>query len=152
MAVPPSVVKIKRDSVEYVSNCDKIQYTMHELIRAALRDTGKFICKKTKDDIKAKGIRKISGRMLKSIQYWVRHKQKTPNLQVGIKPLGWYLGYYETGTSKHEKHAFLQNATKNNVAEIIKIQSQYLSALEDEAAALALIQEEEMQGDDTSEN
>lgn len=152
MGVPPSVIKIDKDGVKYISNCDRVQYTMHELIRAALRDTGKFICRKAKDDIKAIGIRKITGRMLKSIQYWVRHKQKTPNLQVGIKPLAWYLGYYETGTSKHPKYGFLQNATKNNIAEIIKIQSQYLSALEDEAMALSLIQESEMMGDDTSEN
>lgn len=148
MSVPKSVIKINKDGVQYTSNCDKVQYTMHELIRAALRDTGKYICKKTKDDVKAKGIKRITGRMLKSIQYWVRHKQKTPNLQVGIKPFGWYLGYYELGTSKHDRYDFLSNATKNNIAEIIKIQSQYLSALEDEARALSLIDESEMQGDD----
>lgn len=152
MPVPKSVVKIKKDGVEYVSNCDKVQYTLRELVRAALRDTGKFVCRETKKSVKASGIRKISGRMLKSVQYWVKWKQKTPELQVGIKPSGWYLGYFLTGTSKHTKHAFLQKAAKDNVAEIVKIQSQYLSALEDEAKALSLINENEMIGDDISEN
>lgn len=152
MAVPKSVIKINKDGVQYVSNCDRVQYTMHELIRAALRDCGKFICYETKKSVRTSGIRKITGRMLKSVQYWVRHKQKTPNLQVGIKPLGWYLGYFELGTSEHEKYAFLQKATKNNVAEIIKIQSQYLSALENEARALALINDDQTIGDDETEN
>ena len=151
MGVPPSVTKINKDGVQYISSCDRVQYTMHELIRAALRDCGKFICYETKKSIKGSGIRKITGRMLRSIQYWVRHKQKIPNLQVGIKPLGWYLGYYETGTSNHKKYAFLQNATKNNIDKIVEIQSQYLNALENEAKALALIKEQEMIGDDENE-
>lgn len=149
MGVPRSVVKINRNGVQYVSNCDRVQYTMKELIRAALRDTGKYICYETKKSIKASGLKKITGRMLKSVQYWVRWKQKIPNLQVGIKPIGWYLGYYETGTSEHKKYGFLQNATKRNIAKIIEIQSKYLSALEDEARALSLINEEEYEGDDT---
>lgn len=152
MSVPKSVIKIKKDGVQYVSSCDKVQYTLHELIRAALRDSGKFICRKTKDSIKASGIKKITGRMLRSVQYWVRHKQKTPNLQVGIKPLGWYLGYFELGTSEHRKYEFLQKSTKENIGEIIKIQSQYLSALENEAKALSLIKEDEMIGDDENED
>ena len=150
MAVPKSVVKINKDGVQYVSNCDRVQYTLHELTRAALRDAGKFICSETKKSIRASGIRRITGRMLKSVQYWVRHKQKVPNLQVGIKPSGFYLGFFELGTSEHKKYAFLQNATKENVAEIVRIESQYLSALEDEARALSLINENEMQGDDTN--
>lgn len=149
MGVPRSVVKINRNGVQFTSNCDRVQYTIKELIRAALRDTGKFICYETKKSIKSSGLKKITGRMLKSVQYWVRWKQKIPNLQVGIKPIGWYLGYFETGTSEHKKHGFLQNATKRNIAKIIEIQSKYLSALEDEAIALSLISEEEYEGDDT---
>ncbi len=38
---------------------------------------------------------------------------------------------------------------QDNTAEIIKIESQYLSALEDEAEALSLISEEDYEGDGT---
>lgn len=43
MSLPKSV-KFKKDGVVYENNVDKIKYTMHELARAALRDTGKFVC------------------------------------------------------------------------------------------------------------
>lgn len=148
MAVPKSVVKIKKDGVEYVSNCDRIQYTLTELIRAALRDTGKLICRKTKDNIRASNINQITGKSIKAVQYWVKWKQKVPMLQVGIKAFGFYIGFFETGTSEYRKYAFLQNAVKNSVAEIVKIQSQYLSALEDEAKAMSMIDESETQGSD----
>ena len=40
----------------------------------------------------------------------------------------------------------MSNTVHDNVAEIVKIESQYLSALESEARALELISEEEYQG------
>ena len=36
----PKSVKFSRNGVEFLSNCDRIQYTLKELTRAALRDTG----------------------------------------------------------------------------------------------------------------
>ena len=44
------------------------------------------------------------------------------------------------------KLGILRNTTYDNIPEIVKIESQYLSALEDEAAALQLIDEKEQQG------
>lgn len=142
MAVPKSVVKIKKDGVEYVSNCDRVQYTIHELIRAALRDAGKLICKRTRQKIK-----KRTGRGAKNVQYWVRSKQKVPDLQVGLKPGGFYLGFQELGTSKQRKIGALSESTKENIAEIQRITGQYLSAVEDENVANGLIDEGEMQGE-----
>ena len=46
MSVPKSVIKIKKGVVTYVSNVDRCAYTIQELCRAALRDTGKFVCAK----------------------------------------------------------------------------------------------------------
>ena len=43
MSVPKSVVKVKKNGVEYTSNVDAAQYYIHELNRAALRDVGKFV-------------------------------------------------------------------------------------------------------------
>lgn len=142
MAVPKSVVKIKKDGVEYVSNCDRVQYTMHELCRAALRDACKLITRRARQKI-----RKKTGKSARNIQYWVRSKQKVPDAQVGIKPGGWYLGFQELGTKKQRKIGGLSEATRENISEIQRIQAQYLSALEDEQQALSLISEEEYEGE-----
>ena len=40
----------------------------------------------------------------------------------------------------------LRNAAHDNIAQIIEIESKYLSALEDEARALSMISEEEYSG------
>ena len=40
MSVPRSVTKITKNGVEFTSNIDATIYTMNELIRAALRDSG----------------------------------------------------------------------------------------------------------------
>ena len=142
IGIPKSVVKIKRDGIEYVSSVDRVQYTLHELIRAALRDCGKLICNRTRQLIK-----KRTGRGARNIQYWVKSKQKTPNLQVGLKPGGFYLGFQELGTGNQPKIGALSEATKNNIDEIRRITGQYLSAIEDENRALELIEEGDLEGE-----
>ena len=44
------------------------------------------------------------------------------------------------------KHGILTGTVQDNIPMIVKIESKYLSALEDEAAALALISDEEYKG------
>ena len=139
MAVPQAT-KIKKGGVEILNNVDRVNYCIRELVRAALRDTGKFICSRTR-----KKIRKRTGRLLKNIQYWVRPKEN--DLQVGFKPGGFYGMYQEFGTEKQPKIGALTSSTEENIPTIIKIQAQYLSALEDEATALSKINEGEMIGD-----
>ena len=63
-----------------------------------------------------------------------------------MKPNGFYGGYQELGSSKTDKLAFLTHAVQDNIPKIIEIESQYLSALEDEAKALSLISEEDYEG------
>ena len=43
MPLPPSVTRIKKDGVEFVSSVDRCAYTIRELVRAALRDVGKYV-------------------------------------------------------------------------------------------------------------
>lgn len=140
MSLPKSV-KFTRNGVEYLSNCDRIQYTIKELTRAALRDTGKYVCKMTR-----KKIRRKTGRLAKNTQYWVRSKQETPDLQVGFKPGGFYGLYQEIGTVKYKKIAALSDSTESGVSEIQKIQQQYLSAVGTESAE-SMIDEGEYQGE-----
>lgn len=138
MAVP-SVVKFKKDGVEYTSKVDRTKYLLSELIRAALKDTGRYVCRMTR-----KQIRKRTGRLSKNTQYWVRRKSQ--DLQVGFKPGGWYGMYQELGTEKKTKIGALKNAVMLNLDEIRRIQGQYLSVIEDENRAMNLIDEAEEQG------
>lgn len=137
----PKAVKITKNGVEFVSNVERLQYTLKELERAALRDVGKLVCKRTKQKIKRR-----TGRLAKNTQYWVRSKQKIPDLQVGFKPGGFYGLYQEIGTSKAPKIGALSNTAEDNISDIIKIESQYLSGIGTEEAE-SLIKEGDYQGE-----
>ena len=146
MAIPKSITKISKDgNVTYTQSVDRVNYTIRELTRAALRDVGKYVCKQFRIAFYDR-FKKHSGRVGKYTQYWVKYKQKDIELQVGKRPNGFYDGYQELGTSKTTKHALLTHAVQDNIAKIIEIESQYLSALEDEARALSLISEEDYEG------
>lgn len=137
----PKAVKITKNGVEFVSNVERLQYTLKELERAALRDVGKLVCKRSRQKIKRR-----TGRLAKNTQYWVRSKQKIPDLQVGFKPGGFYGLYQEIGTSKAPKIGALSNAAEDNISDIIKIESQYLSGSGTEEAE-SLIKEGDYQGE-----
>lgn len=143
MPVPKSVTKISKDGVTFISNVDRVQYTLTELTRAALRDTGKFVCSKFRRSYYSV-FKRRKGRVGKYAQYWVRKREN--NLQVGVKPFAFYGLFQETGSSKTKKLGLLQKAVKENIPEIIKIQSKYLSGLENEAKALSMINESEYIG------
>ncbi len=146
MPVPPSVTKVKKDGVEFISSVDRCSYTMKELCRAALRDVGKYVCKSFRRSYYAY-FKRRKGRVGKYTQYWVKHKyEKYPSLEVGLKPNAFYGGFQEFGSSKTEKLGLLSKAVQDNISDIIAIESQYLSALEDEAQALSLISEEDYEG------
>ena len=146
MAIPKSVTKISKDgNVTYTQSVDRINYTLRELTRAALRDVGKYVCKQFRSAYYQHFKRKTS-RVGKAAQYWVKYKQKDVELQVGIKPNGFYGGFQELGTSEQPRLGLLTHAVQDNIAQIIEIESKYLSALEDEARALALISEEDYEG------
>lgn len=140
MPLPRSVIKINRDGIEYTSSVDRVNYTIQELTRAALRDVGKYICRRTRQQIKRR-----TGRLAKNIQYWVRKKEG--DLQVGFKPGGFYGMFQELGTKNIPKQAALYNTVKDNIRIIRDIEAQYLSAVEDEQRAMALINEGEYQGE-----
>lgn len=144
MALPKSVVKFKKGNVEYTSSVDRVNYTIQELTRAALRDTGKYIAMKFRQGYYGTFKRK-KGRVGKFTQYWVRKKEG--NLQVGIKPNAFYGGFQEVGSSKTQKLGLLTKAAQENIEEIRRIQGMYLSAIEDENKALSLISEEEYEGE-----
>ena len=147
MSLPKSVIKINKKGVQYVSSCDQAQYTIQELTRAALRDVGKFLCRRCNEKAQKlhgmRGSKRVMGKT-SVFQYWAR-KQEC-DLQIGPKYSTWYGTGQELGTSKMPKLAIVTNTAQENIAEIIRIESQYLSALEDEAETMQRISEEEYQG------
>ena len=140
MSVPRSVVKFKKGTVEYTSSVDFAKYAIQELTRAALRDVGRFVSRSSNSAaMKLHGLKKsrrVRGKT-SAFQFWVR-KQET-DLQVGIKHGTWYGVAQELGDSKMQKLGILRNTTYDNIPTIVEIESKYLSALESEAAALAMI-------------
>ena len=143
MGIPKSVVKFKKGKIEYISNVDRVNYTLNELTRAALRDVGKFICSKFRNGFYGLFSRR-KGRVGKYTQYWVRKKEC--DLQVGLKPFAFYGAFQEFGSSKTKKVGLLRKTVNENIDKIIEIESKYLSALESEAQALSMINEQEYEG------
>lgn len=146
MSLPPSVIKIKKNGVEFTSSVDRVSYTMKELCRAALRDVGKLVCRRFKAAYYSH-FKRRKGSVGRFTQYWVKHKyEKYPKLEVGVKPNAFYGGFQELGSSKTARLGLLSKAVEENIADIIKTESQYLSALEDEAQALSLISDDDYEG------
>lgn len=141
MPMPKSVTKIKKDGVEFISNVDRVQYTIEELSRAALRDVAKYVRKEMIKELKKlPGMRK-SKRIYNSAQYWVRKRET--DLQIGFRHDTWYGAWQELGDRNQPARNILRNAVYPNIDQIRVIEGQYLSAIEDENKALGLIDEEE---------
>ena len=150
MSVPKSVVKISKNGVTYTSSVDRACYTIVELTRAALRDVGKFIARTANSvAMKLPGLKKsrrVRGRTSTFLYNVPWAKTGLPHLEVGVKHGTWYGEQQELGTSGQPKRGILRNSAHGNIAQIVEIESQYLSALEDEAKALLLIEEQEYSG------
>lgn len=141
MPVPKSVTTVKRNGnveFKYISNVDRIQYTMRELMRGALRDVGKYLKKQYNINFYSK-LHKQSGDGGKNCGYWARARQC--DLQIGLsknkgKSKGFYAGFYETGSSKTPKYDILRNTVLNSSSQIEKIEGQYLSELSKDEPSL----------------
>lgn len=150
MSVPKSVVRFRKNGIEYTSNVDFASYTLVELTRAALRDVGKFIVRTANSEaMKLPGLKKsrrVRGRTSTFLYNVPWAKTGLPHLEVGVKHGTWYGEEQELGSSNQPKRQILRNSAHDNIPKIIEIQSKYLSALEDEAEALRLISETEYSG------
>jgi phage protein, HK97 gp10 family len=151
MGAPKSVIKMNKNGITYTSSVDKASYFLFELSRAALRDVSKFIRKTFKESYYThfKRITGKAGRVTRS-KVFSSQNTKYPRVQIGVphsskgkSTEGFYAYFQEFGTSKTQGLGLLQKAVDSNIKKIVEIESKYLSALEDEAKALSLIDEEE---------
>lgn len=148
-----TLVKDGKTEVKYETNVDACEYYIFELTRAALRDVGKFVTKAFKAAYYSH-FTKNTGEAGKATKYKVWSSKDTlyPRVQIGLnnKAKGFYAYFQEFGTSTGNvpKLGLLTKTVQENVAEIVKIESQYLSGLSAEAARLeSLIDEQDMEGD-----
>ena len=142
MPLPKSVVKINKKGLQYTSSVDRASYTIKELSRAALRDVARLIKYNIRQEFnKLPGMRKQTGRFKGAYQHWLRKNEG--DLQIGIKANTWYGIQQEMGDKNQPKRDILRNAVMSNIDKIREIEGKYLSAIEDEAQALSLLNEEE---------
>ena len=155
MSAPKSVTKVMGNgNVQYTSSVDQAQYYIHELTRAALRDVGKYVSKMFKTAY-YQHFKRHTGDAGKATKYKVIASKSTtaPRVQIGLKSgavPGFYAYFQEFGTKTGNvpKLGLLTKAAQENISEIVKIESQYLSGLSEEADRLAaLIEENDMEGD-----
>ena len=137
MALPRSVTKIKKDGVEFISNVDRVSYTLEELSRAALRDVAKLLRKRLIQEFKKLPGMRRNRRIYRSWQYWVRRRET--DLVIGSKHDSWYGARSELGTHGQPARGILRQTVYENIDQIMIIQGKYLSAIEDENKALGLI-------------
>lgn len=132
MAMPRSVTRTTKDGIKFIDNVDRAQYTINELTRAALSDTARFVRRRMNDEVrKLPGMRRAK-RPYSSNQYWVRRRET--DLQIGFKHDTWYGVEQELGTNGQPARNILRNSVYNNIDEIRRIQSKYLSAITTDSA------------------
>ena len=130
MSLPRSVTRVDRAGlVTFTSNVDRVNYTINELCRAAMRDVAKVIRKKLILKLKKLPGMKNNRRIYRSTQYWVRRREA--DLQIGFKHDAWYGVNQELGTKGMPKKGILRDTVFENISEIRRIQAQYLSAIDD---------------------
>lgn len=152
MSVPNSVMKLKKtkgsDGYEltFTSSVDRVNYTIKELITRANKDVGKFIVK----EIQAK-VQGVSPFLRKArypkerYQFWARGKEN--DLIIGVENVkrgaetAWWADQAELGTNGQPKRGFIMETVQENIGRIREIQSQYLSAINNESEAVALANE-----------
>ena len=151
MSVPKSVVKLSKKGVEYTSSVDRVNYTITELTRRAMMDVGRFVLNHVVSP-KVRGMNKYMKKAKyapKRYQMWVLKRENylvlgIENTKKGAKT-AWWADQSELGTDGQPRRGFLTEAVRDNIDKIREIEAQYLSAIEDENKAIALINEEEVQ-------
>lgn len=147
MSVPESVMKMKKtkgsDGYEltFTSSVDRVNYTLKELISRANKDVGRFLVAEMRNQVR--GISKyLKGKMPQRYQYWARGKEG--DLIIGVEntkygaETAWWADQAELGTNNQPKRGIMHDTVQKNIDKIREIQSQYLSAINNESEAVAL--------------
>ncbi len=153
MPMPKSVVKVKKDGIEFISNVDGVCYSIRELSRAALRDVGEFIKRRYQDRYYSV-YKKHSGNGKFAVSYKT-DESSAPCLLIGIRHAspgnvvrGFYTFFHEVGTTRYSARPLLKRVVEDNLADVQRIEEAYLGALNDETDAMRLIGKNDEDDDD----
>jgi hypothetical protein len=89
---------------------------------------------------------KRSKRLYRSTQYWLRKRET--DLLIGFKHGTWYGEDQELGLNGQPKREILRETVMENLNEITRIESAYLSGVNSEPPDLSKIDESEAIGDE----
>lgn len=154
MGLPPSVTQVGRNgNLTFLNSVDRVNYTINELCRGALRDSAKMLRKKMILKLKKLPGMKRSRRVYRVTQTWVRRREADlligfGNMNKGTTGETWYGILQELGTKNQPKRNILRDTVFENIDEIRRIQAQYLSLVEDEINARNMIDEDEAFNED----
>lgn len=160
MPVPKSVTKVyktgsKAGQVEFTSSVDRVNYTIEELTKAALRDVGKVIIPRVREATPKK-----TGLLSKSWQKWVKKSRSDGHVELDLgvysaaqaKKKGQkyahhaHLVLFGHQTADHKRfipgNNFFYQVVADNISLIRDTEAQYLSAIEDEQTAIKLAEAE----------
>ena len=166
MSVPKSVTKVytsknKYGQVEFTNNVDRVNYTIEELTRAALRDVGKVLIPKIREATPKK-----TGLLSKSWQKWVKKVKGDGHVELDIgvytskqaKKKGQsyahhahliLLGHYTVDRKRFiPGNNFFYQVVADNLSLIRDTEAQYLSAIEDEQNAIRIAEQEDSLAED----
>lgn len=153
MSVPKSVTKVKKNGIEFISNVNAVEYTLRELTRGAMRDVGKLINNRYKQNYVKMTKQKITTLGRKQVGYWARKNEC--DLQVGLgyrqkkkqaKKKGGWAEDMEIGSSQRPKLGILRTTVFENIPNIIEIESRYLSELNRDKPSLTGLSEDDYEG------
>lgn len=177
MPLPKSVTKIKKNKngsveISYVNNVDRINYTIQELTKAALRDSGKVLLKllEQASPVASGNLKnafaswnkydKATGKQVLQIGTYYsknraeqKHKAYAPYLHLVLFPhrvayKNMFTGeYVDTGRTTTGNN-FFYNTVRDHLDDIRTTQGKYLSAIEDEMEATRLVEESEQMEDE----
>lgn len=162
MSVPDSVMKMKKtkgaDGYEltFTSSVDRVNYTLKELITRANKDVGRFLVAEIRNKVRdISPFIKKARRAPERYQYWVMPKENV--LVVGVENTkkgantAWWADQAELGSNGQPKRSIITETVRENVDKIREIQSQYLSAINNEEEAVKLAEENERVSDGQNE-
>lgn len=154
MSVPDSVMKMKKtkgsDGYEltFTSSVDRVNYTIKELITRANKDVGRFLVAEIRNKVRdISPFIKKARRAPERYQYWARRKEG--DLIIGVEntskgaETAWWADQAELGTNGQPKRGIIYETVQSNIDKIREIQSQYLSAINNESEAVTLANENE---------
>lgn len=156
MAAPNTVIKNSTKGVTFISNVDRVEYTIKELVKGAMRDVGKYIVYEAWNRFYS-AFKRSRRWTPKGIGYWFRSREG--DLQIGVynatgvakkdyRRWAFLFLYQELGSAKQPKLGILSETVRDNINTIRDIQGKYLSVIENEQAAIALAEQIEAEVDE----